>query len=73
MRTLFALWVVPALRFAASLAAPRERSFGIEYSQQGAPLNYFVYPYVELDGGKYTSVDAGYWCEDLPLRRQQES
>jgi hypothetical protein len=30
-------------------------------------LNYFVYPYVELDGGKYTSVDASYAYEDLPL------
>jgi transglutaminase-like putative cysteine protease len=35
--------------------------------QQGAPLNYFVYPYVELDGGKYTSVDASYSYKDLPL------
>lgn len=32
-----------------------------------APLNYFVYPYVELDGGKYTSVDISYSYKDLPL------
>jgi transglutaminase-like putative cysteine protease len=35
--------------------------------QQGAPLNYFVYPYVELDGVKYTSVDTSYSYKDLPL------
>jgi hypothetical protein len=35
--------------------------------QQGAPLNYFVYPYVELDGGKYTSAGATYSHKDLPL------
>jgi len=35
--------------------------------QQGAPLNYFVYPYVELDGGKYTSVETSYSYTDLPL------
>jgi transglutaminase-like putative cysteine protease len=34
--------------------------------QQGAPLNYFVYPYVELDGAKYTSVDTSYSYKDLP-------
>jgi transglutaminase-like putative cysteine protease len=35
--------------------------------QQGAALNYFVYPYVELDGGQYTSVEASYSYKDLPL------
>jgi len=29
------------------------------------PMNYFVYPYVELDGGKYTSVDTRYSYRDL--------
>jgi transglutaminase-like putative cysteine protease len=35
--------------------------------QQGAELNYFVYPYVELDGAKYSSFDTGYSYQDLPL------
>lgn len=35
--------------------------------QQGDPLNYFVYPYVELDGGRYTAVDTTYSYQDLPL------
>ena len=34
--------------------------------QQGAPLNYFVYPYVELDGARYASVDTSYAYKDLP-------
>jgi transglutaminase-like putative cysteine protease len=35
--------------------------------QQGALLNYFVYPYVELDGGQYTAIDTSYSYKDLPL------
>ncbi len=35
--------------------------------QQGAPLNYFVYPYVELDGDKFTSIETRYSYKDLPL------
>jgi len=35
--------------------------------QQGAPLNYFVYPYVEVDGGKYNAIDTSYSYKDLPL------
>ena len=34
--------------------------------QQGAALNYFVYPYVEVDGGKYTAVETTYSCADMP-------
>jgi len=26
-----------------------------------------VYPYVELDGGKYTNVETSYYYKDLPL------
>ncbi len=32
--------------------------------QQGAPLNYFVYPYVELDGVKFTSLETSYSYRD---------
>jgi len=35
--------------------------------QQGAPLNYLVYPYVERDGGNYTGVETSYLYKDLPL------
>ncbi len=35
--------------------------------QQSALLNYFVYPYVELDGGKFTSIETRYSYKDLPL------
>ena len=40
--------------------------------QQGPPLNYFVYPYVEVDGGKYASVDTNYSYKDLPLVLRQQ-
>jgi transglutaminase-like putative cysteine protease len=32
--------------------------------QQGDPLNYFVYPYAEVDGAKYTSIDTVYSYKD---------
>jgi transglutaminase-like putative cysteine protease len=35
--------------------------------QQGDPLNYFVYPYVEVDGGRYAAVKTSYSYRDLPL------
>src|ERR1035438_7162495 len=76
-------WVPVDASEAAKNPAKREYFFGahdenrVEFSkgrdvvltprQQGAPLNYFVYPYVELDGGKYTSVDTSYSYKDLPL------
>jgi transglutaminase-like putative cysteine protease len=34
--------------------------------QQGQPLNYFVYPYVEVDGAKYTTMETEYSYRDLP-------
>ena len=76
-------WVPVDASEAAKNPAKREYFFGahdenrVELSkgrdviltprQQGAPLNYFVYPYVELDGGKYTSVDTRCSYKDLPL------
>lgn len=76
-------WVPVDASEAAKNPAKREYFFGahdenrVELSkgrdvmlvpkQQGAPLNYFVYPYVELDGGKYTSVESSYSYKDLPL------
>jgi transglutaminase-like putative cysteine protease len=76
-------WVPVDASEAAKDPARREYFFGahdenrVEFSkgrdvvlipkQQGGPLNYFVYPYVELDGGKFTSVDTSYSYQDLPL------
>ena len=34
--------------------------------QQSSALNYFVYPYVELDGAKFTAIDASYSYKDAP-------
>ncbi|MGA2740296.1 MAG: transglutaminase domain-containing protein [Bryobacteraceae bacterium] len=75
-------WVPVDASEAAKNPAKREYFFGahdenrVELSkardvmltpaQQGAPLNYFVYPYVELDGGNYTAVDTSYAYKDLP-------
>jgi transglutaminase-like putative cysteine protease len=75
-------WVPVDASEAAKNPAKREYFFGahdenrVELSkgrdvilaprQQGAPLNYFVYPYVELDGGKFTSVDTSYSYQDQP-------
>ncbi len=33
--------------------------------QQADPLNYFVYPYVEVDGKAYTSIETSYSFHDL--------
>jgi transglutaminase-like putative cysteine protease len=76
-------WVPVDASEAAKNPASREYFFGahdenrVELSkgrdviltprQQGAPLNYFVYPYVELDGGRYAGVEASYAYKDLPL------
>jgi transglutaminase-like putative cysteine protease len=76
-------WVPVDASEAAKNPAKREYFFGahdenrVEFSkgrdvllsprQQGDPLNYFVYPYVELDGGKYTSLETSYSYQDRPL------
>jgi hypothetical protein len=76
-------WVPVDASEAAKNPARREYFFGahdenrIEFSegrdvqlvpqQQGAALNYFVYPYVEVDGGKYTTVETTYSYADVPI------
>ena len=76
-------WVPVDASEAAKNPAEREYFFGhhdenrVEFSkgrdvelvpkQHTAPLNYFVYPYVELDGGKYTALETSYSYKDLPL------
>ncbi|MGO4885255.1 MAG: transglutaminase-like domain-containing protein [Bryobacteraceae bacterium] len=75
-------WVPADASEAAKNPARREYFFGahdenrVELSkgrdviltprQQADPLNYFVYPYVEADGGKYTAVETSYSYKDLP-------
>jgi hypothetical protein len=33
------------------------RDLELNPKQEGAPLNYFVYPYVEVEGKEYPNVD----------------
>ena len=79
-------WVPVDASEAAKNPAKREYFFGahdenrVELSkgrdvvltpkQQGDPLNYFVYPYVEIDGKPYANLEAGYSYRDLaPVAR----
>ena len=38
--------------------------------QQGDPLNYFVYPYAEVDGKPYANIETSYTYRDLPPARE---
>jgi transglutaminase-like putative cysteine protease len=40
------------------------RDLRLEPAQEGAPLNYFVYPYVEIDGKEYPNVSIAFSFED---------
>jgi transglutaminase-like putative cysteine protease len=42
----------------------RGRDLVLVPRQQGEPLNYFVYPYAEVDGAKYASVETVYSYKD---------
>jgi transglutaminase-like putative cysteine protease len=42
----------------------RGRDLVLVPRQQGEPLNYFVYPYAEVDGAKYASLETVYSYED---------
>jgi len=75
-------WVPVDASEAAKNAAKREYFFGahdenrVELSkgrdvvltprQQGDPLNYFVYPYAEVDGKPYAKLETSYAYRDLP-------
>jgi transglutaminase-like putative cysteine protease len=77
-------WVPVDASEAAKNPARREYFFGahdenrVEFSrgrdivlaprQQSDPLNYFVYPYVEVNGVKYTSLETAYSYQDSPSR-----
>ena len=45
------------------------RDIVLEPSQSCEPLNYFVYPYVELDGAAFKSVDAVFRFKDISDER----
>ena len=42
------------------------RDLTLNPKQAGEPLNYFVYPYAEVDGKAFASVDKFFSCRDLP-------
>ena len=42
------------------------RDLVLRPAQQGPPLNYFVYPYAELDGEPYKAVEQTFAYRDLP-------
>jgi hypothetical protein len=37
-------------------------------AQEGPPLNYFVYPYVEIGGKEYPNVSIAFWFEDVDTK-----
>jgi len=41
------------------------RDLKLSPPQAGAPLNYFVYPYVEIDGKEYSNVSVDFSFHDL--------
>jgi transglutaminase-like putative cysteine protease len=42
------------------------RDIRLEPPQQGEPLNYFIYPYVEVDGRPFPNVEKRFYFRDLP-------
>jgi transglutaminase-like putative cysteine protease len=44
----------------------RGRDLTLSPRQDGPPLNYFVYPYVEVDGRAYDKIDRRFSFHDLP-------
>jgi transglutaminase-like putative cysteine protease len=44
----------------------RGRNLTLDPPQHGPPLNFFVYPYAEVDGAPHASIDHDFAFEDLP-------
>lgn len=42
------------------------RDLTLSPKQGGEPLNYFIYPYAEVDGKEFTSVDKSFSYRDIP-------
>ncbi len=40
------------------------RDLKLNPAQDGKPLNYFVYPYVEVDGQEYSNVSLAFSFDD---------
>jgi transglutaminase-like putative cysteine protease len=66
-------WKAPALRdtFFGHLDVNRMqftigRDITLSPRQDGDPLNYFIYPYVEVDGKPYTAVEEHFSFRDIP-------
>lgn len=43
----------------------QERDLKLTPAQDGPPLNYFIYPYVELGGKEYPNVSIAFSFEDV--------
>jgi len=43
------------------------RDLRLTPSQEGKPLNYFVYPYVEVDGQEYPNVSLTFSFQEVGL------
>jgi hypothetical protein len=41
------------------------RDLTLNPKQSGAPLNYFIYPYAEVDGKPFSSVDKNFTYRDV--------
>ncbi|WP_345071907.1 transglutaminase domain-containing protein [Hymenobacter fastidiosus] len=48
----------------------RGRDLTLAPQQQGSPLNYFIYPYAEVDGQPFTAVDKQFLYHDLTSDKQ---
>lgn len=66
-------WLDPARRsfYFGSIDASRVqfstgRDIELSPRQAGAPINYFVYPYVEVDGKPFTSIQKHFSFRDIP-------
>jgi len=49
------------------------RDLKLAPAQEGPPLNYFVYPYVEIGGKEYPNVSIAFWFEDVGERAASAS
>jgi hypothetical protein len=49
----------------------RGRDLILKPAQQGEPLNYFVYPYVEVDGKPYTGAQYKFRFADIADKRDR--
>ena len=47
------------------------RDIRLSPAQDGEPLNYFVYPYVEVDGKKFENVKNAFSFADEPVKTER--